>query len=96
MAWSCLQLGGLLTNRLRGSSYLCLLRLHEARIVRNDEHVVAIDGDADRVLKPTVEQIQHDIRVSVRLDDLGWLSAQYRCSDGDGTLLWVAVHAGCY
>lgn len=70
------QLGGSLGDRLRDGSYLCPLRLHKAPIVRNNKHVMTVDGDADRVLKSSVEKVQHDVRLSVRLDDLKWLSAQ--------------------
>lgn len=46
------------------------VRLHKASVVGHHDHLVAVNCNLDRMLEPRVEEVKHQVLLSVQLDDL--------------------------
>lgn len=47
------------------------VRLHKASVVGHHNHLVAVYGNLDRVLKPRIEEVEHEVLLAIRLNHLG-------------------------
>lgn len=46
------------------------VRLHKAAVVGHHNHLVAVDGNLDRMLKPRIEEVEHEVLFPICFDDL--------------------------
>lgn len=46
------------------------VRLHKASVVGHHNHLVAVNGNLDRMLEPRIEHIKHKVLLTVCFDDL--------------------------
>lgn len=55
---------------LNGCTYIGLFKNDEATIVCNDNHLVAVNGDFDRVFEAVGHKVHHDVSLAACLKDL--------------------------
>lgn len=46
------------------------VRLHKASVVGHHNHLVAVNGNLDRMLKPRIEEVKHKVLLPICFDDL--------------------------
>lgn len=46
------------------------VRLHKASVISHHDHLVAVDGNLDGMLKPRIEEVEHEVLLPICFDDL--------------------------
>lgn len=47
------------------------VRLHKASVVGHHNHLVAVDGNLDRMLEPRIEEVEHKVLLTICFNNLG-------------------------
>ena len=46
------------------------VRLHKASVVGHDNHLVAVNGNLDGMLEPRIQEVEHNVLLTICFDDL--------------------------